>query len=695
MVNTKKLLALAGVLVFLMGGAATAWALNAVYNRPNPLLDYVPQERGVYDGEYQDNNEASCRSCHGNSLADRHHLTEYVVRDRTCTPCHDIIPNPPGVVVYRNCVDDQGSLGCHNSASLLINGWHHDTDFSHSENCTACHDPNLIAQIDPARAFSQFEQYPNSLVTPTPWSCENCHWEQAIVDPDGDPNTDTPTPGHPSSYDHYNIWGQGPDYFEYGKPVKLGFYTHHFGTLGNVWPQCGKCHGIDPNDQSYDPYNPELIRYCMLCHDIGTLHTIPDHVQGTNGWEATGFHVGGGDDPTVYRSFTDNEMCIGCHADSIPPDTPDVGLCTGGVPTLTLMEPTSGACTTIVTLRGSIFGAEQFDDSYVQMRGPGTPYPSHPWVNMPIYSWTENQIEFEIPCEGAAALAAGNYQVRVKNACGHSAMVIFSLKEWGTLLSISPQTGPCDTWVTLTGSGFGTAQDTPPDAITGLGGIHRGVDFVGSQGTYTAKQVQWTSDTQIRARFFNMFEDGLDPTPDPPMRNFVQDDGSGVCPNEPTVTKCQDIAVGTFEVYFFTVYYTDTDLSGDLTCGDDITQVTVSDPELFELVALPTLFRLNPDSIDRGNRLKILGWKFGPYQNLGTVRIGSKAQARQNGLNRPGKNDLPLVLGLGKELSNVRSWSSTMIKVKVGVKASWSGKDKYVWVEKDSMKSNYLKLHIN
>jgi len=701
MVNTKKLLALAGVLVFLVGAAATAWALNTTYNRPNPLMDYVPQENGVHDGEYQDHDEDSCRECHGNSLADRHHLTETVVRDRLCTPCHDIIPNPPGVLVYRNCVDDQGSYGCHNWASILVNGWHHDTDFSHSENCTACHNPNLVAQIDPARAFEQYQQYPNSLVTPTPWSCENCHWDQAIVDPDGDPNTDTPSPGHPSSYDHYNIWGQGPDYFEYGKAIKLGFYTHHFGTVGNVWPQCGKCHGIDPNDQSYDPYNPELIRYCMLCHDIGTLHTIQPHVVGVNGWEAVGFHDPedpGIDTPTTYRSFTANEMCIGCHADSIPEDTPDVGLCTGGVPAITLMDPTSGACTTIVTLRGSIFGAEKFEDSYVQMKGPkaGNPWNTLTWDwTPPIYSWTENQIEFEIPCEGVEAPPAGLYRVRVVNACGASNNVVFALNEWGTLLSISPQSGPCDTWITLTGSGFGSSSDVPPDGVTGLGGIHRGVDFVSSQGTYTAKQVQWTSDTQIRARFFNMFEDGEDPVLE--MRNFVQDDGSDPdgCPNEPTITKCQDIAIGTFEVYFWTVYYTDTDLSGGLTCGDDIQQVTISDPELFELVALPTIFRLNPDSIDRGNRLKILGWKFGPYQNLGEVRIGGKLAARQNGLNRPGKNDLPLVLDLGKELTKVRSWSSTIVKVKCSVPTKWKGKSKYVWIEKDGMKSNWKKLNIN
>jgi hypothetical protein len=692
MVNTKKLLALAGVLVLLVGAAATtAWALNTTYNRPNPLMDYVPQERGIYDGEYQDNDQASCRSCHGNSLADRHHLTETVTRDHLCTPCHDLIPNPPGVVVYRNCVDDQGTYGCHNWSSVLANGWHHDTDFSHSENCTTCHNPNLIEQISP---FRSLELYPPSVVTPTPWSCENCHWEQAIVDPDGDPNTDTPTPGHPSTYDHYNIWNQGPTYFEYGKAVKLGFYTHHFGTIGNVWPQCGKCHGMDPNDQSYDPYNPELIRYCQLCHSIGTLHTIPDHVQGTNGWEATGFHVGGGDTPTVYRSFTADEMCFGCHADLIP-DPPVVPDCTGHVPAIAAdgMEPISGACTTIVTLRGTDFGPEQVEDGFVQMRLK--PVTGNPWVNMPIYSWTDTQIEFEIPCEGAAALAAGNYQVRVNNACGHSpnSAHVFSLKNWGTVLSISPATGPCDTWVTLTGSGFGTAQEVVPDPVTGLGGIHRCVDFASSEGTYTAKQVQWTSDTQIRARFYNMFKDGIDPTSD--KRNFVQDDGSGACPNEPLVKKCQDVGIGMFEVYFYTVYYTDTDLSGDLTCGDAITQVTISDPEPFELVALPTLFRLNPDKIDRGNRLKILGWKFGPYQNLGRVRIGSKAEARQNGLNRPGKGDLPLVLNLGKELSTVRSWSSTLIKVKVGVKASWTDKDKYVWIEKDGMKSNYLKLHIN
>jgi hypothetical protein len=691
-------LSLGWSLLFVLVMAGTAWGLVLqAYHRPNPLLDYVPQEIGTYDTLYSELDETHCRACHGNSLADRHHLTETVVRDHLCTPCHDIIPNPPGVLVTRDCK----TSGCHSNSSfdLITNGNHHRTDLAVSDNCTACHDPNLVAALQPFRSLMQ---YPPSVVTPTPFSCQNCHWGQAVVDPDGDPNTDTPTPGHPSTYDHYNIWGQFIGYFEYGMLIQGAGDCATEGTTHSgptqYGPRCYLCHGMDPNDTSYDPYNPELIRYCEKCHDIGTLHTIQPHVQGDNGWEATGFHVGGSAVPTTYRSFSANEMCFGCHADMIPTDPPVVGLCTGAVPVVVNakgMEPTSGACSTIVTLRGTNFGEEQFEDSYVQMRGPGTPYNSHPWTNMPVYSWTDTQIEFEIPCEGAAALAAGNYQVRVNNACGHSpnSAHVFSLKNWGTVLSISPATGPCDTWVTLTGSGFGTAQEVVPDPVTGLGGIHRCVDFASSEGTYTAKQVQWTSDTQIRARFYNMFKDGIDPTTD--KRNFVQDDGSGACPNEPLVKKCQDVGIGMFEVYFYTVYYTDTDLSGDLTCGDAITQVTISDPEPFELVALPTLFRLNPDKIDRGNRLKILGWKFGPYQNLGRVRIGSKAEARQNGLNRPGKGDLPLVLNLGKELSNVRSWSSTIIKVKVGVKASWSGKDKYVWVEKDGMKSNYLKLHIN
>jgi hypothetical protein len=73
-VNRKKLV-FAGVVVLLLGTVGTLWALNAAYNRPNPLVDYTAQEIAIYDTRYDELGVADCRGCHGDSLADRHHNT--------------------------------------------------------------------------------------------------------------------------------------------------------------------------------------------------------------------------------------------------------------------------------------------------------------------------------------------------------------------------------------------------------------------------------------------------------------------------------------------------------------------------------------------------------------------------------------------------------------------------------------------
>jgi hypothetical protein len=294
---------------------------------------------------------------------------------------------------------------------------------------------------------------------------------------------------------------------------------------------------------------------------------------------------------------------------------------------------------------------------------------SDPWsaaVNVPVYSWTETQIEFEIPCW---TFTAANYKVRVKTNCGGSNAVTFALKEWGTLLSASPDSGPCSTTITLTGSGFGATRFKAPGP-TGEGGIARFVDFVASQGTYTATSYSNWSDTSVDVKFYNFFRDDSEP------RNFVADGA------DPIISKCDggdQTWLGSYSVYFVTVYYTDTDLSGDLTAADVITQTTFSDPVLFELTADPVVYRLNPDSIDSGNRLKILGLNFGPYQTTGVVRVGKKAQA------------LSALPGQGKLLT-VTAWSNTQLKVKF--KAP-SGTTRYVWVEKDGVKSNFKKIKVN
>jgi hypothetical protein len=414
----KTLLFSALTVLVAMMSAPTASAIgDSPYNRPNASLDYVPQEMGMYDTSYDRLTESDCRECH-RETADRHHYTDIVLQDNLCSPCHDIISEPPGVIVIRNCT----TSGCHSWDDVPFNGWHHDTDLSSPENCVICHNPNLVAPIAP---FASFQDYPPSVVTPTPFSCENCHWGQAVVDAhalfDGTISTQA-LAGHPSSFDHYNEWGDFVGYYEYKRKIFGNHDTHHLG-----FTDCSACHSADPNDQSWDPDDPELIRQCETCHSVETLLSIFPHVGPPGGgpaveaWEAAGFHVWGTTDiPGTYRGnglegfdasptkfFEANEMCFGCHEPVPVYDSrecsPAININPRGI------VPAEGQATTLVALTGECFGDTYGEGRAVQLkrRVDGTE-----WIDMPISSWADDTVVFEIPCR---TLSPGNYRVRVQN----------------------------------------------------------------------------------------------------------------------------------------------------------------------------------------------------------------------------------------------------------------------------------------
>lgn len=70
--NNMRLVVLAMMLLLFFEAPRILLGGYADYNRPNPLMDYVPQETGIYDTVYWELEEHHCRGCHGNSLADRH-----------------------------------------------------------------------------------------------------------------------------------------------------------------------------------------------------------------------------------------------------------------------------------------------------------------------------------------------------------------------------------------------------------------------------------------------------------------------------------------------------------------------------------------------------------------------------------------------------------------------------------------------
>ena len=685
----KRYLRLAALAMPFLGMPVALWALcPAVYNRPTPMMDYVPQEIGIYDTQYSELNENDCRGCHGNSTADRHHFSE-TARGGQCTPCHEIIPDPPGVVVIRDCV----TPGCH---ATFDNGWHHLTDMAAAENCVACHGRQVVDEITP---FRDHQMYPPTVVTPTPFSCENCHWEQSHS-ATGNPDN----PGHPSTYDHYDPWGNFVGFFEYSRPVYGNFDTHHMGWQGFVAGQCYKCHSQDPQNPEWDPYDPEIMRYCEICHNVGTLHTIGPHVEYHSGWQAVGFHVPGhpGEfscddyDPTAYRTwsptgpyapettpgFTPDEQCLGCHGDDLPPWDPPVPPCPPVIDTGTFgIQPNHGCCGVMVTLRGQCFGAEHLPGFSVQIRAVDPT----PWFDVfAIHAWTDTLIEFEIPCY---FLAPGNYYVRVKTPAGVSNSRVFTVEGCPSLLTIDPLLGPCGTWIKFFGEigDFGPAREQMFDSYYG---VRRVVDFKASSGTYTiVAYTSWNEDSKersFRVAFYYFFEDGVDPNTG--QRNFVRDDGSSSCPEEPMISRCEGLTLGLYSAYVKAIYFGDEDSSGGLSCGDTIFQVAKSDPVYFELTNEPIIYKLNPREIERSyvdgygethmNVVRIFGHNFGPTQEFGDeVRIGSVNQYLSD----------PFTLGF---VQNKVQWASTLIKAAVVLPPSAEGKTGVLWVIKDGMVTN-------
>ena len=259
------------------------------YVRPaNPVMDYVPQDIGIYD-TYCDNLEANdCRGCHGdrNAEAQRHQYTASAfagcpdgcpLSPPDClSACHNDPNNPQ--TITNDCIV------CHPKTGLPDP--HHESDPAHAGQCTACHETNLLVET---RSVRTPFYYPTVYTdTPTPYSCENCHW------PSGDvphtPPSDWPMP----------IEANGPlmspnIVLHPSKPYRPSDGTHHNVTWG-VYTKCYDCHGNNPDNLNLDDTNPLLIRYCENCHSIDALHSIEAHT-------------------TAGHNLTADEKCIACHGD--------------------------------------------------------------------------------------------------------------------------------------------------------------------------------------------------------------------------------------------------------------------------------------------------------------------------------------------------------------------------------------------
>jgi hypothetical protein len=121
-----------------------------------------------------------------------------------------------------------------------------------------------------------------------------------------------------------------------------------------------------------------------------------------------------------------------------------------------------------------------------------------------------------------------------------------------------------------------------------------------------------------------------------------------------------------------------------LSVGDTIFEVLSSSAsELpFMLTDEPYIRKLRNRSIERGRRLRIVGFNFGHTQDGSEVRIGIKKQYESPSL------------GTGRLLRRIKVWTDTKVVVRLTVPEDWEGRRRYIWLEKGGKKSNFKRLRI-
>jgi hypothetical protein len=369
----------------------------------NPTMDYVPQNVGIYDTYYGGATtgflEPDCRACHGSTTENRHHSTPWAHGD-DCFYCHRQYPNiVPAVRDCKVCHIDNSTeltvcsvttwVGCTTSADCPSGescvpgdfGFpHHKSDLADSGQCTQCHDPNLLSETNTIEP-------PNKPVgdkTPSPVSCENCHWPSdtgtdawgrmvGATYPDqmgsetdefrtdwllwsGSPKPTTGMDGNPHPQPIYangpvatgvlwdgtqNVFGLGPGVNRFGitipaKPFVPAMGTHH-AVMGLVVPKCYFCHATAPGlPIDTDAFKQANIKSCENCHDIYTLHNIPEHVCTGGGSDLTGWNpcgtgllfggytIAGVRQQTVYAEagYGNSQKCAACHSNLEPTEAP-------------------------------------------------------------------------------------------------------------------------------------------------------------------------------------------------------------------------------------------------------------------------------------------------------------------------------------------------------------------------------------
>jgi hypothetical protein len=606
-------------------------------------MDYVSQEKGTYDTSSSNLVEKDCRECHGESTADRHHGNPICQVQHLCTPCHsECTTGTPkcenGITIERNCL----VAGCHDTN---VNGGHHAIELTSADVCITCHNPNLIGELSPLIAFNTYPPQVDFL--PTPFSCENCHWGQAITAKHylNDGYSDPDNPGHPSTYNHYDLWGNFIGFYEYPQPINDNMDTHHMGF------DCTICHQGDPNNLSCD--DPILIRYCERCHSIASLHSIDAHMLDSNGWEAVADPDG---EPSLYRTFEANEKCLACHGGEVPGYTgellnrPAIDMGLEGI------QPMAGSVGALVTIRGQNFTDRHTINRAVELRPVGS---FEPWKSVPIYSWTENMIEWFLPCW---TFAPGNYDVTVKTEAGRSNKRVFTVGDYPCIdFLLATSSGPYGTWIKVYGCCLSLSNAVFTDGYHGERGL---LAFTNASGTWIATKFMDCASDCVKVRFQDLYQDN--------NGNYIQD-------IDELFSSPADFLTGYYEVKNKVIYFGDEDGSGNFSTDDTIFNIYESEPLTFTLTDSPIIYRLRPTECEPANIIKIVGYNFGDIQGNSIIHIGDKV--------------------FNSSSSRIKLWSNTTIKIRIPkYGCNWfhwrDYKTPKVWVTVNGINSNKKRIKV-
>jgi hypothetical protein len=474
----KKIVFIFGAAVFLI---TLGFTQSTAFERPpNPVMNYVPQNIGIYDTYYDNFKESDCRVCHGdrNAEAIRHQYagSAFAACPDGCPPsppdcltaCHSDPSNPQSIT--DDCKE------CHIFGGIMgdLGFPHHMSDLAGSGQCTACHQPDLLVGTYSVRT-PYFYPTPNTH-TPTPFHCENCHW----------PSVNGNAPHQPPLLSDWNSWTglpkptTWPDSLPHPAPIEanglvINYNLHpskpyrpmdgtHHEINGYAYSNCFQCHANDPGPFHSDLDNPLLIRFCENCHSRDSLHSIQEHVTAGNG-------------------LTVQEKCIACHG-GMPDVVPPSG---AKFPAITGISPLHGSQGTSCTITGKNFYITGSTQNILLTPKMGATDQTYRIPSGSCSRWRDDSIIFTLP----SGLDARNYTVRVETVNGTSNVRVFTLTgskpcipcpaQTPVINSIEPPVGTDNAIVIVHGQNFG-------DRHTG----DRDVLLLGDYGTIPAPIISWT-----------------------------------------------------------------------------------------------------------------------------------------------------------------------------------------------------------